>query len=130
MPILVFVYGTLKKGYSNNHVLTRNGTAKLLSSNAAIRGKMYDLGPFPAVTAAMNEDDFVKGEIWEVSSKDLDRLDHLEGHPRFYIRVRVPLLSKHEGISKYQDVYTYLMPKSRLPKDVMPVPAGFWQPNK
>lgn len=79
----IFVYGTLKSGEGNNHVL-RNVNAKLLG-NAFIKGTMYDLGSFPGVR--LEGDGQVFGELWQVEGDGIRPLDRLEGHPTFYTRV-------------------------------------------
>jgi gamma-glutamylcyclotransferase (GGCT)/AIG2-like uncharacterized protein YtfP len=71
---LVFVYGTLKKGY-HNHRLLEGST---FVENAWIEGEIYDLPfGFPAVKKGEGE---VRGEIYEVDAITKDRLDGLESY--------------------------------------------------
>jgi len=81
----VFVYGTLRKGQPNRAVMEPHLVADL--GEGQIRGAMYDLGPFPAVT--LEEDGLVIGEWVRVTDDGLARLDRLEGYPSFYDRVIV-----------------------------------------
>ena len=119
----VFVYGTLKSGQYNNRVMTLGGNAKLLYGQAEVRGRLYDLGPFPAMTQEGGKS--VKGEVWVVDDDVLERLDHLEGHPQFYKRVQEPLLYSPDF-----KVWVYVMPKDRLAhRQATPLPDGIW-PNK
>jgi len=81
----VFVYGTLRKGQPNRAVMEPHLVADL--GEGQIRGAMYDLGPFPAVT--LEEDGVVTGEWVRVTDEGLARLDRLEGYPSFYDRAIV-----------------------------------------
>lgn len=81
---VVFVYGTLKKGYGNHHLLSRS---KFLDT-AVTRGVLHDLGAFPA--ARTNDSGGqIHGELYSVDDETLARLDRLEGIPTFYQRDKV-----------------------------------------
>ena len=70
----VFVYGTLKNNYSNDHYLK---TSKYLGEyKTNPKWALLDLGPYPAMVMGHLE---VKGELYEVDYDTLDRLDMLEG---------------------------------------------------
>lgn len=114
----VFVYGTLKTGHYNHRVLKIGGTSKLLVDDAYITGKMFDLGPYPVVTEG---DRPVKGEVWLVDDNTLERLDHLEGHPRHYERQQVPLLYSSDFL-----VWVYRMKPSDIPARAVPMPVANW----
>lgn len=87
----VFVYGTLKRGEPNNHWLTNttNGLAEFFT-----QGKTKN--QFPLVIATQYNVPFllnspgvgrqIKGEIYDIDSKMLARLDVLEDYPRLYDR--------------------------------------------
>ena len=89
----VFVYGTLKKGFYNHHLLA---TAKFISeattSNTyAMIGK--DMS-FPYVLGIRTKDQgglHIKGEIYEVDEATLAQLDLLEGVPHLYKKQSVLL---------------------------------------
>lgn len=79
--MLVFVYGTLKKGFGNHHLL-HNCPYK---GKGHIQGtKMLNLGAFPGMIP--DESKKVQGELYEINEFTLKRLDRLEGHPHFYTR--------------------------------------------
>jgi gamma-glutamylcyclotransferase (GGCT)/AIG2-like uncharacterized protein YtfP len=79
---LVFVYGTLKKGYSN-HRLLEGATC---FGEAEVRDYSMVDGPgFPYAFPKTHS--WVKGEVYEVD--DLGPLDRLEGYPGFYNRSKV-----------------------------------------
>lgn len=108
---VVFVYGTLKKGY-NNHRLLELGKAQFLGEDEA-PGVVY--GPFPF---AKPEEGWIKGETYKVDGVTLGRLDALEGHPWAYERTSVVLKS---GVKA--GIYYY---KRELGRDAAPCPDGRW----
>ncbi|MFO7628861.1 MAG: gamma-glutamylcyclotransferase family protein [Prochlorococcaceae cyanobacterium] len=84
--IQVFVYGTLKRGLANHHWLAGAvyGGERLLSG-----ALLYDLGPFPMAVAS--EAGQVHGELYAITGRGLAALDRLEGAPRLFQRLRLPL---------------------------------------
>ncbi len=83
---LVFVYGTLKKGFGNH---------KLLSSSlyhgphtTGHHHKMVSLGGFPGVVYGAGKT-AISGEVYEVDAEVLGRLDSLEGYPNFYDKTKI-----------------------------------------
>jgi len=82
-PAVVGVYGTLRKGYGNHRLLE---SSEFLG-NAKLRGTMYSLGPFPAISVHGNTD--LHLELYQVDAPTLRNLDGLEGHPHFYQRQKV-----------------------------------------
>lgn len=112
-PTTVFVYGTLKRGQSNHHLLK---DAEYLGDDC-IEGKLFDLGGFPA--AHWDGVDMIVGEKFEIKDqKTLERLDMLEGHPDFYNR---RVVKTKTG----QDVWTYFLPKVAQ-YNAKYLPEGFW----
>lgn len=89
--IPVFVYGTLRRGQANHHLLREahwGGEQRLPGA------RLHDLWPFPmAIATPDTAADAVQGELWWVDAATLARLDHLEGHPRLYERRRLALAS-------------------------------------
>ena len=78
--MLVFVYGTLKRGQCNHYCL--DGCSWM--GEAHLSGLvLHDLGPFPMAVPGDGE---VQGELYDVAPADLARLDTLEGSPRLYER--------------------------------------------
>lgn len=85
MKLRVFVYGTLKRGFWNNHAFL--GTAAFLGEAVSVADcfHMYD-GGFPYVTN--NGISRIKGELYEFEDERiLAGLDRLEGVPTHYVRV-------------------------------------------
>ena len=80
----VFVYGTLKRGYTANAMLLAD--AEYIGEFVTTKKyRMYDLGPFPSVIQA-DDGHYIMGEIYEVDDDTLIQLDTLEGVPRLYAR--------------------------------------------
>ena len=85
MTILkVFVYGTLKVG---GRFSTRFDTVRVSSKEGKIKGKLYDLGSFPAVKLEGNSD--VIGEVHTYSNaeeveKAMDRIEGYNGPGKSY----------------------------------------------
>ncbi len=84
MDELMFVYGTLKKGYGNHFIMDG---AKYLSEAYIVGWEMRDLGGFPAITKS--DGGKVHGEMYIVSPQVLKRADKLEGYPSLFNREKV-----------------------------------------
>jgi gamma-glutamylaminecyclotransferase len=82
----VFVYGTLKSGFHNNHYLS--GARFLTKAVSKDNYQLVDGGIPYAVPAEYAQDDVypIIGELWEVDDRTLSHLDALEGHPQWYRR--------------------------------------------
>ena len=122
---LLFVYGTLKRDYSNHALLA---AAHFVSESATIEEYGFYLGPdehapeepgIPFLLANPKTGDAavqVRGELWEVDSFTLTQLDELEGHPDWYQRKKIAVcLTSEESVS----AFTYLLPEA---------PKGLLQP--
>lgn len=72
----VFVYGTLRKGEVNAHLLNN---ATCLEKNCWTYGQMYDTGEgYPAITPSITFR--IVGELYEVTENELKLLDELEDY--------------------------------------------------
>ena len=84
---LVFVFGTLKRGYGNHHHI-RN--AKFVGPAISVEDNyvMQDVG-FPTLWQDYNAAwrGRVMGEVYEIDNEQLARCDRLEGNGRMYTRV-------------------------------------------
>ena len=122
---LLFVYGTLKRDYSNHALLT---SALFVGEAATTEMYGFYLGPdeyapgepkIPFLLAKPKVGDsavHVRGEVWEVDSSTLAQLDELEGHPDWYQRKKITV-SHVSG--KSVSAFTYLLPEA---------PKGLLQP--
>ncbi len=88
MQHLVFVYGTLKKGFGNHRLLA---SAELLGAAQTVeRFAMYSTG----VPIVVKEESVspIFGELYRVDEETLVCLDSLEGHPDWYRREEVEVI--------------------------------------
>lgn len=117
---LIFVYGTLKRGCSNHHVL---GAQQFLGEARTIPGyRLHHLGEYPGMIAAPDDTAGVAGEVWSVDTATLARLDAFEGTAEgLYRRERIELLPPFTP----QTVDTYLYAQSVKNRPV--IADGFWK---
>ncbi len=81
-PRCLFVYGTLRRGEYNHHVL---GNAPLLGLyRTRAHYTMLKLGWYPAVIAGGRT--AIRGEVYALNKALLARLDSLENYPEEYLR--------------------------------------------
>lgn len=73
----LFVYGTLMRGFSRAHALSRSQYL----GNGYIQGELYNIGRFPGVIEGK---DHIVGELYETPDESLNLLDQIEGYdPEF-----------------------------------------------
>jgi len=86
---LVFVYGTLRKGHCNHHLLKDASCQGVGNSEAWYA--MYLKNGYPYVTSTENRYPIV-GELYSVDDETLAALDRFEGHPRHYERREISVI--------------------------------------
>ena len=114
----VFVYGTLLAG-EGNHRLLANATL-VGEAHTTPAFELRDLGYFPGLVKGGACS--VTGEVYEVDAATLAALDRLEGHPRFYRRVRIAL---DDGTN----VETYLLTPEQVEGRPV-IPSGNWRSRR
>ena len=72
---LLFVYGTLRRGGSND--IARVAPGARWAGTARVRGRLYDLGAYPAMLLDAGAG-WVAGEVYVVPAADWPALDALE----------------------------------------------------
>lgn len=120
---LLFVYGTLKRGYQRHSVLSRQ---RFLGRAGSVDpGRLFDCGEYPGLVLC-TDGNSIKGELYSVSRQCLDACDQVEGVPeglyaRHKLLVRVlrpgvPINTWHltEAVLEAW-TYLYLLPAEHLP---------------
>jgi len=101
----VFVYGTLKRGYGNNQLLS---TAEFIGSGQTAMPMLMLNAGFPVAmlpqTPWNNRAAPIKGEVYEVDIETLKRLDRLESEGRMYLRDPVAV-RMDDGTNLYAQMY-------------------------
>lgn len=122
----LFVYGTLRKGFSRHHHL-KDCTRYL--GDGTIRGILYDLGEYPgAVPRAISKT--VKGEIYELydPAAQLKQLDAIEDYdpdaPEQSLFVR-KLITVHVADGKKIEAWAYFL--SQKPSRARVISSGDYQ---
>tara|TARA_Y100001956_G_scaffold45192_1_gene43991 strand:+ start:8185 stop:8532 length:348 start_codon:yes stop_codon:yes gene_type:complete len=98
MQHLLFVYGTLRKGESNQGFLE---AAEFLGCHETPpEYALYDLGAYPAVTEGHSS---ITGEVYLIDDETLARVDELEDVPVEYRREQIETPFGRAWIYLYQD---------------------------
>lgn len=122
---LLFVYGTLRRGGSND--MARLLPAATRISGARMRGRLFDLGDYPALVADASAG-WVEGELHEIPEHGWSALDALEDvvsatHPQGeYLRVSGHAYDAH-GKAHQCQVYVANPAVMRLDR---PIAGGDW----
>jgi len=74
--MLIFVYGTLRRGGCRHHLL--QGAQWVGDAVTQARYRLYDCGEYPAMIEAQ-EGRAIRGELWKISEDLLPRIDFEEG---------------------------------------------------
>jgi gamma-glutamylaminecyclotransferase len=102
--MLLFVYGTLKRGQRNHRLLADQ---RFVGPAVTAPGfRLYDLGPHPAMVRDAHGDP-VRGELFAVSECCLGELDDFEGVPDLFTRERIELA---DGTTAWAYLYARQIP--------------------
>lgn len=121
-PIKLFVYGTLKKGYSNHRAL--EGAKFIGNCKTLPLYRMIDFGGFPGVLPKGNT--AITGEMYLVSHQQMKRIDLIEGYPVFYTRVPI-------RTGAYGTALMYMLSPQWAARnennEYRPIETGCWEPT-
>jgi gamma-glutamylcyclotransferase (GGCT)/AIG2-like uncharacterized protein YtfP len=125
-PNYLFVYGTLRRESRHPMAVLLAKGARLVG-RARVPGRLYDLGEYPGMTAPAAPDEWVRGEVHELTDPEtlLRALDHYEGcepdEPDLSLFARLPTTAILDGGSPLATwAYFY-----RGPLDgTRPIPSG------
>lgn len=117
---LVFVYGTLMKGYGN-HRLMKNAT--FLGYAETLEKYQLTYTSYPMLTEEPLVQ--VKGELYEVTEKDLlGPIDELEGYPYHYDRKEIEVKINEKTARAWVYIYKCGLGRYSAPtgnyRDVVP----------
>jgi gamma-glutamylaminecyclotransferase len=105
-PQLVFVYGTLKKGFYFHDAYLANKADFKGPANTSNAFTLY-VDALPHLVREKSHRG-VKGELYEVGPELLKELDSLEGHPNFYQRESIEVI---DSDGQKRQAWAYLRPK-------------------
>lgn len=80
--VKVFVYGTLKQGFGNHHII--EGQSMIGEDTITGLFRMQSLGMYPGLVVDDEHVGTVHGEVYEVDPDCMVRLNILEGVPHLY----------------------------------------------
>jgi gamma-glutamylaminecyclotransferase len=99
--MLLFVYGTLRRGQSNHSQL--GGARFVAEARTEPRFELVDLGGYPGLLEGGTT--AVQGELYELDAALLARLDEFEDVPGLYERKQISLADA--------SAHVYVMPRNR-----------------
>lgn len=102
---LVFVYGSLKRGFYNHHHLRRHTYIADVFTEPCFA--LYRLGRYPGMVRTSHQAYEVYGELWQVDGRGLVALDRLEINGRLFQREVIPVFN-HQGHRWEAWAYLYL----------------------
>jgi len=106
MGEILFVYGTLKRGYTNHHYLS--GSKFLGRATTKDKFALYSDGiPYLLKHPPVSR---IKGELYEVDEETLKRVDVLEGHPHAYRREKIQVIIEN---GDEVEAWAYFYPHTR-----------------
>ncbi len=123
----LFCYGTLMQGECRFPILKQLGFTTV--SPATTRGQLFNLGPYPALVTATNDDGIVHGELFSLTDPPivLKRLDEVEGfdHHGSPVNLYSRRLLKIESVSaRLQWAWGYCSEKDL---GGFPIESGCWR---
>ena len=133
--VYLFVYGSLKKGFQNEHILDK---AKYISKAITVRKfSMYEArgGEYPYLLKDKPSNP-IKGELYKIPRKDLlKKIDLFEGSPDYYTRESIviyPPVDTNSFVLKEEKKDFYLTASRLVPykKTKLIVEAFNLMPNK
>jgi len=114
--VYLFVYGSLKRGFENEHLLDK---AKYISKASTVRKfAMYTAkgGEYPYLLKDKPLNN-IEGELYKIARKDLlKKIDIFEGSPDYYTRESIEIKSRSFDTNKRAFTYFYMNKKDHKKK--------------
>lgn len=93
--MLIFVYGTLKKGFCRHHYLKAYPCFGAFKTKPMYR--LLDCGSYPGMVVEVERGLSIQGEVYEVDSACIEILDEVEGVSLgLYVKSQVEMLDDWE----------------------------------
>ncbi len=123
---LVFVYGTLKSGQRNHHVMERIKAKVITQKCFTMQADIFDLGSYPAITINKEANGNVRvyGEVYAVPEVGMKFLDVFEGVPNLYARGMVSCLSMDTEASIIRAEAYHMTEKQIKDRGGQKIPSG------
>jgi gamma-glutamylcyclotransferase (GGCT)/AIG2-like uncharacterized protein YtfP len=119
--LLVFVYGSLKRGEHNHRLLARARFVGEARTQPCYRLRVTS--SYPAMIRTDEDPLSIEGEVFDVDRATLARLDRLEDNGRLYQRELIPVVVEGSPEQPCQVwAYVYLLDVA----DLAPWPTGYW----
>ena len=120
---MLFVYGSLKKGFDNHHLLSKH-TRRIGKAITVSKFGMFEdsFGNYPYLIPVPQMR--IHGELYEIRRKELlEKLDRFEGHPDYYVRKKI-LVKTHRGTVR---AFVYIQTQTAIPRGQKPLRE--WKSN-
>ncbi len=116
---LLFVYGSLKEGFPNQHVNTGRRVDGQFRTVERFPLYLLGNGEVPCLLAPPGNGYHVIGELYEVNADELTRMDRLErlGEPGGYERVEVKVQPLSSSTTQALEALVYLKQEASIPSD-------------
>ncbi|WP_417382704.1 gamma-glutamylcyclotransferase family protein [Gimesia sp.] len=109
---LIFVYGTLKRGFCRAHNL--QGQTFLSTAKTTAEYTMYNCGTYPGLVRNNGDGISIQGELWRVDHRALKLLDEVEGvAENLYQRGPIQLIQPQ--VTETVEAYFYQRPVNQMP---------------
>jgi gamma-glutamylaminecyclotransferase len=115
---ILFFYGTLKSGESNNHMLA--GQEFIRAAETVPIYRLFGLGWHPGLILDRDDGLAVKGELWAVDEKALAILDEYEGVPHWFRRDDIAIADLVGNVQAY--FFNGTVPEDAPSGDRWPLP--------
>ena len=96
---ILFVYGTLKRGLKNHHLIADQ--VFLGEAVTEPQYRVFDLGPHPGLVEDTAHGLAVKGELWAVTPDCLAKLDEFEIATDLFVRKRIAVAGRPGAVEAY-----------------------------
>lgn len=110
----IFTYGTLMKSHANHNKYL--GSAEFIGNAILLDYALYNLGWYPGIKEYAGHK--VKGEVYEIDTDTLRRLDIYEDEGDLYKRILVKVEFEDQALIEVETyIYSYTVSEEQLVDD-------------